>query len=254
MVFLSPRMSPDSMKKFYQKGYRVHDIENDKPMQWVIEKEQERARYQVDLINAWARTPLRLLDIGASTGQLLQMAAQRFGCEAVGVEPGDIYRADAGQAFRLYPNVNVLISAGEMRFDIITVSHVLEHLPEPVAFLSNVRDNLLKEDGVLYVEVPNLYGHSCFEPSHLYSFTNRTLGMLLRSAGFFVTHLKTHSMPRDFGWRNISVLARPSTPEGVTSGSVFPAWVKFQRAVGLSGTRHWYGYLYLQMRKKMLHQ
>jgi len=252
MIFLSPRMTAEGMTQFYKSQYRAHDIESDKPMQWVVEKEQERAYYQVELLVEWVQRPCRFLDVGASSGQLLRMAAERFKCTIIGVEPGDIYRADASRASKVYPDVEALIAASEAPFDVITMSHVLEHLPEPISFLSTLREHVLKTDGVLFIEVPNLYGHSCFEPAHLYSFTDKTLTMMLRAAGFAVAKIKIHSAPKDFGWRNISVLARPSVREYAQRQIFLPAWVKYQRMIGLSGTRHWYGYLYLQARKKLL--
>jgi 2-polyprenyl-3-methyl-5-hydroxy-6-metoxy-1,4-benzoquinol methylase len=253
MVFLSPRMTERNMIRFYKNQYRAHDIESGKPIQWVIEKEQERARYQVDLLAEWNQAPRRFLDIGASSGQLLRMASEMFDCVSIGVEPGDVYRANGSQTFKFYSSVDALISANEALFDVITMSHVLEHLPEPVAFLSNLRAHVLKEDGALFVEVPNLYGHPCFEPSHLYSFTDRTLTMILHASGFDVMNIKMHSPPKDIGWRNISVLTRPSNHFSIKHPRQFflPAWIKVQRMVGLSGTRHWYGYLYQQVRRKL---
>ncbi len=252
LVFLSPRMDVESVEKFYRSKYRVHDIERDKPIQWVVEKEETRALYQIDLLEDWiGKVPHRLLDIGASSGRLLHIATQKFNCVSVGIEPGDNYRAYASQNFKLYLNIESLIAASEKQFDVITMSHVLEHLDEPIKFLSTLRKYVLQEDGVLFIEVPNLYGHSCFEPAHLYAFTDKTLSMMLRMAGFDILKVKMHSAPRDFGWRNISILARLSSRSRIKYPRqfVFPPYIKFQRSVGLSGTRHWYGYLFSQTKK-----
>jgi 2-polyprenyl-3-methyl-5-hydroxy-6-metoxy-1,4-benzoquinol methylase len=252
MVFLSPRMSADDLAGFYRSQYRMHDAENDKPSPRVVEQEQLRARYQVDLFATWGLMPQRFLDIGASTGQLLHLTSERFKCVSVGVEPGDLYRDHVEHGFVRYPGVAELINANEPPFDLIAMSHVLEHLPAPISFLQTLRERVLKADGMLFVEVPNLYGHSCFEPAHLYAFTCKTLTLMLQTAGFSVVETRSHSAPKDFGWRNISVLARSSRQATTRPRQFFiPAWVKFQRTVGLSGTRHWYGYLYQQAKKKL---
>jgi SAM-dependent methyltransferase len=208
------------------------------------------------LLAEWVTTPRRLLDIGASSGQLLRLATEIFNCVSIGVEPGDVYRAHASQTFKLYPSVEALIAANEARFDVITMSHVLEHLHEPVVFLTDIRERVLKGDGVLFIEVPNLFGHSCFEPAHLYSFTDKTLTLMLRAARFDVKQIKTHSAPKKFGKRYISVLANLSNYPGGKHPPQFilPAWIKLRRSVGLSGTRNLYGYLYQQVRKKLLYK
>jgi SAM-dependent methyltransferase len=244
-------MSLANTTMFYRSWYRSSDIENDRPIDWVVEKEQERARYQIDFIAEWMNAPHRFLDIGASSGQLLRAARDRFGCRAIGIEPGDVYRSEAEKAFPFYSSVESLIESNEPRFDVVAMSHVLEHLHQPVSFLSNLREHVLQNEGALFIEVPNLYGHSCFEPAHLYSFSEQTLSALLRASGFRITHCKLHSAPRQFGWRNITVLARPIQVRPVSRRFFVPSWVKFQRTVGLSGTRHWYGYLYRQARNRL---
>ena len=45
----------------------------------------------------------------------------------------------------------------EENFDLITIVHVLEHLDNPRKKISELK-NLLSEKGVIYAEVPNLYG------------------------------------------------------------------------------------------------
>src|SRR5437879_12257518 len=51
-------------------------------------------------------------------------------------------------------------------FDVITTSHVIEHVLEPVTFLSVAR-RALRPDGLLYVFTPNAesWGHAMFGPS-----------------------------------------------------------------------------------------
>ncbi len=50
---------------------------------------------------------------------------------------------------------------------LISMFHVLEHLPDPVGYLSALRQKFLEPDGWLLIEVPNLYAHDCFEVAHL---------------------------------------------------------------------------------------
>jgi hypothetical protein len=72
---------------------------------------------------------------------------------------------------------------------------VLEHLPDPVEYLSKLRDDLLVENGSLFIEVPNLYAHESFEVAHLVSYSESTLRSVLQRAGFKVKAIVKHGKP-----------------------------------------------------------
>lgn len=76
--------------------------------------------------------------------------------------------------------------------DIVILNHVLEHITDPVGFLRQARD-LLKEDGVMYVEVPTIetirstYRHNIFnylQNAHVFCFSSHTLPRVLQEAGY----------------------------------------------------------------------
>jgi SAM-dependent methyltransferase len=86
------------------------------------------------------RRPLRFLDIGSNTGYNTE-AARQLGCEAHGLEtnPGTI-----AMARREYPqcqfhqeSIEQLATRG-LKFDVIYCSEVLEHVPEPQAFMAAI--------------------------------------------------------------------------------------------------------------------
>ena len=84
--------------------------------------------------------PLRFLVIGSNTGYNTE-AARRHGCEAHGLEtnPGTI-----AMARREYPGCSFheqtieQLATGPLRFDVIYCSEVLEHVPEPQAFMAAI--------------------------------------------------------------------------------------------------------------------
>jgi hypothetical protein len=79
------------------------------------------------------------------------------------------------------------------QFDLIVMRHVLEHVPDLWSFLVDIRD-LGSDSCVLYVRVPNRaslaarvfgrYWYGLDFPRHLYYFTPRHLGHILRGSGF----------------------------------------------------------------------
>jgi hypothetical protein len=78
-------------------------------------------------------------------------------------------------------------------FDVVTSSHVIEHVFEPDAFLRSVRTNL-RDGGMLWLATPNVesIGHRAFgscwrglePPRHIQVFNQRALERLLTEAGF----------------------------------------------------------------------
>lgn len=89
-----------------------------------------------------------------------------------------------------------LNAASEPPFDLISLAHVLEHLPDPVAYLADLRQRWMAEDGWLLIEVPNLYAHDSFEVAHLVSFSAHTLAQTIQKAGFEIVRLEAHGRPR----------------------------------------------------------
>jgi hypothetical protein len=86
-----------------------------------------------------------VLDFGGDRGQLVPegLGQRRFVHEISGVEPvaGVTNLADPAEL-------------GRHRFDLVLVSHVLEHCSEPSRVLGDVRALLRSKDAVVYVEVP----------------------------------------------------------------------------------------------------
>jgi SAM-dependent methyltransferase len=99
--------------------------------------------------------PRRLLDVGAHAGRFLRMA-QAGGWEAEGLELNPRTAAFAKEATGVpvhMVNVHDFDSDGR-RFHAVTLTDVLEHVPDPLAILGRVRE-LLGPDGWIAVKVPN---------------------------------------------------------------------------------------------------
>ena len=81
--------------------------------------------------------------------------------------------------------------------DLVWVSHVIEHLPDPPVFLATVR-RLLKPGGHVVALLPSLASmrarvglsdwHLVNPPGHLWSFKPKTLAMVLERNGFEVVY------------------------------------------------------------------
>jgi len=149
-----------------------------------------------------ARGPL--LDVGSGGGLFPGMMRER-GYRAAGL---DFSREAAAIAWRVQgvPAACGMLEKAPFaagQFAGITMFHVLEHLPDPRAYLNAARA-LLAPDGRLVVQVPNA---ACWQfrilrgrwtgvdvPRHLFDFRDRDLEKLLESCGFEVLRRKYFSL------------------------------------------------------------
>jgi SAM-dependent methyltransferase len=114
-------------------------------------------------------------------------------------------------------------SPGEVAetFDVITVIHTLEHVPEPARFLRELLSRL-DERGALLIQVPNA-AENPFDyaiADHLSHFRPETLRLLLERAGFAGTAIFTDWIPKEISalaWRAPESLA--PTPDGNTAAA-----------------------------------
>jgi len=110
----------------------------------------------LDLIERFTKHKGRLLDIGAGKGEFLA-AAKKRGWEAFGIEPSQKFVKYAKEKYGIaiqqsYPEEAVF---SENFFDVVTLSMVLEHVEDPHKLLMII-SKILKENGLLYIEVPNM--------------------------------------------------------------------------------------------------
>jgi 2-polyprenyl-3-methyl-5-hydroxy-6-metoxy-1,4-benzoquinol methylase len=138
--------------------------------------------------------PGRLLDVGCGDGHWL--AEMRLeGWQVEGQELDDKAAEVARSQYNLTVHLGALadLNLPTDTYDAIVLSHVVEHVHDPIDLLNRCH-RLLKRGGVLTVVTPNLksYGHQSFRqnwvaldpPRHLYLFTSQTLSQIAARAGF----------------------------------------------------------------------
>jgi trans-aconitate methyltransferase len=152
----------------------------------------------------------RMLDVGCGNGAMLRafsLFAPRW--TLAGSELSDKTR----EAVESIERVEALY-VGEPEkipgsFGLLTMSHMLEHLPRPVEYLTRLRDKLTP-GGLLVIEVPN-YLQNPFDllvADHASHFTARTAAELIRKAGYSVMWAATDWVPKE-----LSVVARKTVSQ-----------------------------------------
>jgi len=165
-----------------------------------------------------------VIDLGAYQGLFLHALRQYYGVRVV---PCDFSQAgmDFARSLLNMEDARVITDIFAEKFDerarFVTMVHFLEHISDPLRLLNHVRENLLADDGFLYIEVPNLQGHPLADPFHFFTYSKDSLRRTLALAGFEVVELFANSWPPkpQNVWandsQNLVCLARPTqnTPD-----------------------------------------
>lgn len=212
MVFQGMDWKEDDLEHFYANDYRTLVEGADQVSEKNRAIEETRARLLVSWLKEHGVVSVkRHMDIGASTGALIHRSRREFNAAVQGVELSNSHRAfAAARGLPMLPSLKALESQGGERFDLVSLIHVLEHLPDPVNVLAGLRERWLALDGALLLEVPNLYAHNSYEIAHLHAFSRHTLLETLRLAGYRVDAVQIHGQPRsNVLGLYITILARP---------------------------------------------
>jgi 2-polyprenyl-3-methyl-5-hydroxy-6-metoxy-1,4-benzoquinol methylase len=156
----------------------------------------------------------RLLDIGCDTGVFLRAAREEFGVAPIGIDVSAKAVAAARQeGIEAYQTLLEEAPAQLTGLPLITAIDVIEHVPDPGAFLRQVRSRLAP-GGVLYLETPNIRSavyalgrassrvmagsamiQRLFPPQHVQYFTPPSLNWLSKEAGLEVVRTDTRVLP-----------------------------------------------------------
>ena len=166
LLVTSPRPNDLSLSKYYEsEDYISHSDSNKSLFDRIYQIVRNYTLSQkIKLINSFDSQEKILLDLGAGTGDFL-LKCQKDGWKVEGVEPSMNARklAEEKTGTKLKTQISEL---GTQRYDVITMWHVLEHVPNLTEYVSQLEE-LLKPDGTIVVAVPN---HKSFDASYYGNF------------------------------------------------------------------------------------
>lgn len=175
----------DSKRNLFEKAYHIIRIVS--------------LKRKLKLINSFKTEAKNILDIGCGTGDFLK-TAQNNGWNVVGIEP------DAGARFIANSKINdqvydnsQLKKLKKNSFDVITLWHVLEHVPNLEDEITTIK-HLLKPNGVLIIAVPNYKSYDAIHykqfwaaldvPRHLWHFNKKSISKLFSVVNMSVKNIK----------------------------------------------------------------
>lgn len=183
-----PRPASEDLARAYSStySYSTHDL--------IEPEKRRRAKALLD----WSEIRTgRVLDVGCMFGFLLD-EARACGLDARGIElsQGAAEAAIAKGHDVFTGTIEDYAASHDLRFSAIFAQHVLEHIPDPLAFLATAHE-LLDPGGKLVLCVPNFDARlrklapsswGWYQvPVHLHHFSSRALHRLLGDAGFTVS-------------------------------------------------------------------
>lgn len=186
---------------------------------------------KLKLINSFKTDQKNLLDFGCGTGDFLK-SALNIGWNVSGIEPNSEARSIANSKTKQ----SVLDSEGiktykKHSFDVITLWHVLEHIPNLESQISILKD-LLKPNGVLIIAVPNYKSYDAKHykqfwaaydvPRHLWHFDKKSISKLFSSINMTVQNIK----PMVFDSYYVSLLSEKYKKGSMNLFSAF--WTGFR--------------------------
>ncbi|WP_040279593.1 class I SAM-dependent methyltransferase [Psychroserpens damuponensis] len=154
----------------------------------------------------------KLLDVGCGTGDFLKVAKDNH-WDVSGIEPNENARIIANtKTDDSVFNIDHLLRFKPQSFDVITLWHVLEHLPKLESHIE-IFESLLKPNGRLVIAVPNYKSYdahyyknfwAAFDvPRHLWHFSQTSISRLVATKQMLVEKTK----PMTFDAYYVSLLS-----------------------------------------------
>ena len=159
----------------------------------------------------------RLLEIGAGGGGFVKVAAARgWETHATETSPSGLEALRAA-GVTVFEGELPRLGLSASSYDLVVALEVLEHLPDPLAYLQEAH-RVLKPGGVLVLTTPNYDGLSrrwlglrwrVVSPEHVGYFTGRTLARALSRAAYRQVRVRSRSLNVST-WRRAAAAQQPA--------------------------------------------
>lgn len=200
---------------------------------------------KVGLINSYHSQKGSLLDIGAGTGDFL-VTAKASGWQTTGIEPNKNAKNLAiskGISFE-----NSIESIENQQFDVITMWHVLEHVPDVEHQIQQLK-RLLKPEGTLIIAVPNYksfdaqhYGKfwAAYDvPRHLWHFSKTSIQKLVSRENLKLAKI----LPMVFDSFYVSLLSEKYKTGKMNFSKAF--WIGLRSNLNAYSTKEYSSHIYV---------
>ena len=201
LVFASPAPTQKALSHYYKTYWDGEvAIVSASTERYYLAQSISRIHYIKSYVNF--KKKLRVLDVGAGAGTMADaLKKENIKCNYNAVEPDNTQRNNLTKnpnTFNIYSDLNKI--PNQNKFDLIILSHVLEHVLYPHDFINKLT-NLLDPKGYLFIEIPNEdFKHKHIVEPHLLFFNYTSLLKCIKehgkvinicSVGKEITNIKT---------------------------------------------------------------
>ncbi|MEH1007716.1 class I SAM-dependent methyltransferase [Winogradskyella sp. ECml5-4] len=189
MLETYPQPEGEKLSEYYKsEDYISHTDTKRNLLEFAYHKVREISlKRKLKLINSFQSETKVLLDIGCGTGDFLQTALNN-NWKVTGIEPNESARQIANsKTNNSVFSTEELLKLKPQSFDVITLWHVLEHLPN-LEMHTALLKSLLKPNGTLVIAVPNYKSYdaeyyknfwAAYDvPRHLWHFSKNSISKL----------------------------------------------------------------------------
>jgi SAM-dependent methyltransferase len=227
LVFMDPMPTRAELPTLYPSKYQNFDALRNVVARALLDRYYAR---QAALCDRFLPEDGAFLEIGCATGELLERVQRTRNHKVRGIELSrDACEQAWARGLDVFHGTVDEFDTGE-RFDMVFMSHVIEHVLDPVATMHRVAA-LLRPGGVLYLETPNvgaldarIWGSRwglIHYPRHLYLFDRSTIRALVEGAGLRVERVRSEINSCGWALSVQSWLRRHGIDRGTKPRSVY---------------------------------
>jgi SAM-dependent methyltransferase len=227
LVMHMPVPGEADIAEYYAARYR-HDYHGEKtPSDRRIMRAWKNGERIYHHLSTHIDSKARIFEIGAGIGCTVKMF-ETHGHQASGIEPNRDFNAFTRQQLHAdVANKNLFDLKPGAIADLVLLIHVIEHFTSPARALNHIH-KLLPDNGMLYIECPNLaapfatFGR-LFHFAHIYNFTPATLKAMAEKCGFAPVQSFTGMLDPDIQMLFRKAGAKPVKPDPAEADRVFQA-------------------------------
>ena len=202
LLITFPRPKEEDLPSYYESEEYISHTDSKRTLMDKVYQliKNYSLRRKLKLINKLIGNKGHLLDVGCGTGDLLSVC-EKDGWQISGTEPSKKARELAVNKItskeRIKENLSEFSDRDKSKFDIITMWHVLEHVPNLLEYIEKLKE-LLTQDGYLIVAVPNFKSYDAVHykefwaaydvPRHLWHFSKKSIEHIFGQKNFEVVN------------------------------------------------------------------
>lgn len=248
MVATSPRPTNDKLGEYYKSEKYISHSGTSQGIvnQIYLHARKVSLKWKYQIIKK-LHTTGALLDFGCGTGEFMHHM-KSAGWQVAGMEPSN----DARTKAELLSQTSIYKTEESISgyYDVITLWHVLEHLPDPNGTIEKLK-SLLTDSGTILIAVPN---HWAFDgqhygahwagydvPRHLWHFNQNAMVQLLQNCGLHVKQI----LPMKLDAYYVSMLSEKYKKTGNLMSLIKGFWYGFHSNLGARKSGEYSSLIYI---------